>query len=110
MLKLSLGLFTFVALIGLTLARNVFAKRASPRGARALHVLLAAVGSVLILVVLAKGAAHLWVNVGLAVVIVALGALLRARRSNGHHPRGLVLGHAGTAVVCYLILAYFALV
>ncbi len=39
MLKLSLAIFTVVALIGLMLARNVFAKRASSRAARTLHVL-----------------------------------------------------------------------
>lgn len=110
MLKLSLAIFTVVALIGLMLARNVFAKRASSRAARTLHVLLAAAGSVLILFALSAGATHLWINVGLAVVIVALGVVLGIHRARGNHPKNLVLSHAGIAVVCYLILAYFALV
>lgn len=108
MLIVSLGLFTAVALIGVFLARDVFANRPSSGLTRFLHVCFACIGSVLVIVETFRGDRRLWINIGLAVVIIALGVLLWYLRSKGEYPRKLVLAHGGLAVACYLILAYFA--
>jgi uncharacterized membrane protein (DUF373 family) len=108
MLIVSLALFTIAALVGIFLAKDVFAGK-SPFGlARFTHVGLACVGSVLVIVEVFRGDQRLWINIGLAVVIIALGGLIWYLRSKGEFPRKLVLAHGGLAVVCYLVLAYFA--
>jgi len=106
MLIVSLALFTVVALVGILLARNVFAGKSSSGLARFMHVGFACVGAVLVIVEAFRGDQRVWINIGLAVVIIALGALLWNLRSKGEFPRKLVLAHGGLAVSCYLVLAY----
>jgi hypothetical protein len=107
MLIASLALFTVVALVGVFLAKDVFAGKSSSGLARFMHVGFACAGSVLVIVEAFRGDQRLWINIGLAVVIIALGALLWYRRSKGELPKKLVLAHGGLAVACYLVLAYF---
>jgi len=107
MLIASLALFTVVALVGIFLSKNVFAGQSSSGLARFTHVGFACAGSVLVIVEALRGDQRLWINIGLAVVIIAMGALLWYLRSKGKFPRKLVLAHGGLAVACYLVLAYF---
>lgn len=107
MLIVSLALFTVVALVGIFLAKNVFAGKSSSGFARFMHVGFACAGSVLVIVEAFRGDHRLWINIGLALVIIALGLLLWYLRSKGEFPKKLVLAHGGLAVACYLVLAYF---
>lgn len=109
MLILALVLFTAVALFGLKMAADLFKSQRSPTLAKVAHVVLALVGSLLVIVATFAGDARLWVNIALALVIIPLGALLFVQRRKANNPRGLLLAHAGLAVVCYGFLAYYAL-
>jgi hypothetical protein len=64
--------------------------------------------SVLVILAALGGDHRVWINIGLAVVIIPLGVWLCYRRSRGIHPKGLVVIHGGLAVACFLILAYYA--
>jgi len=65
-------------------------------------------GSVLVILAALGGDDRVWINIGLAVVIIALGATVSFRRHKGLPVKPLALAHGGLAVVCYLILAAFA--
>jgi hypothetical protein len=110
MLSIALGLFTITALIGVGLATAVFKQRRSSKALQLFHVCTAAIGSVLVIVDAFTGDARVWINIGLAVVIIVLGTCLGFQRAHGRHPKGLVVVHGGLAVICYLILAYFVFV
>lgn len=107
MLGIALGLFTITALIGVALATAVFEEKRSSRALQLFHVCTALIGSVLVIIDAFSGDTRVWVNIGLAVVIIVLGMGLEYQRANGLHPRRLIAVHGGLAVICYLILAYF---
>ncbi|WP_428353873.1 hypothetical protein [Methyloprofundus sp.] len=49
---------------------------------------------------------RVYVNITMVVVIMVLGFLAVSRRfKTGKVQKGLILGHAGLAVTCYLLLA-----
>jgi len=110
MLGIALGLFTITALIGVALATAVFKERRSSKALQFFHVCTALVGSVLVIVDAFTGDVRVWIDIGLAVVIIALGIYLGFQRAHGLHPKRLVVVHGGLAVICYLILAYFVFV
>jgi len=110
MLCTALGLFTITALVGVALATAVFKERRSSRTFQVIHVCSALVGSVLVIVDAFRGDLRVLVNIGLVVVIIALGIWLGYLRTNGLHPKKLVVVHGGLAVLCYLVLAHFAFV
>ena len=110
MLSIALGLFTITALMGVTLATAVFKQKRSSRVLQLFHVCTAAVGSVLVIIDAFTGDARVWINIGLAVVIILLGIWLGFQRARGLHPKRLVAVHGGLAAICYTILAYFAFV
>jgi len=107
MLAVSVGLFTIVALIGLVLTRDVFRRKVPSGIMRYLHVCLATVGSLLVIFRAFTGDHRLFVNIGLAVTIIALGLLIWRQRATGARPRMTVFMHGGIAVPCYILLAYF---
>lgn len=109
MLIYSLGAFTVVAVIGLIMTSDVFRKKRTSGIWRFLHVAFVLIGAVLAFIAAVSGDARVWINVTLAVIIIGLGCLIGLRRAKGENPGGLVLIHGGIAVVCYLLLAYFAL-
>jgi len=108
MLIFALAVFTLVAVMGLGLIIDVLKGQSSSKQFALIHAGFALLGSVLVILDALSGDERVWVNIGLAVVIIALGGVLSLRRHKGQHPKGLALAHGGLAVVCYLILAYFA--
>lgn len=106
MLMLALGAFTIVAVMGLLMATDVFKGIGTSRLFALTHAGMAALGSALVIVAALGGDNRLWINIGLAVAIIGLGVYIAMQRAKGIHPKALVLVHGGTAVVCYLILAY----
>lgn len=109
MIGIALGIFTVAALCGVKLAVDAARRRPPSGAARLVHVATVLVGSLLV-IWSAFGDPRLWINVVCAVVIIGFGAALFIKRSRGESPMGLVAAHAGLAVVCYLILAYFVFV
>ncbi len=108
MLVMSLAIFTVVAVMGLGMATDVFKGRGTPKMYALTHAGFAAVGSLLVILAALGGDNRVWINIGMAVVIIVLGGLLSLRRHKGEAPKGILTLHAGLAVVCYLILAYNA--
>jgi hypothetical protein len=109
MLVLSLAIFTIVAIQGLLLAVDVFKAQDSSVLFARIHAGLALLGSALVIAVALQGDTRVYINIGLAVAIIGLGFYIALQRNKGRHPKALVALHGGTAVACYLILAYFAL-
>ncbi len=108
MLVFALAVFTLVAVMGLGLIFDVFKGSASSKTYALVHAGFALLGSVLVILEALGGDDRVWINIGLAVVIIVLGGLVSLRRHKGQQPKGLALAHGGLAVVCYLILAFFA--
>lgn len=109
MLIFSLGAFTVVALVGLIMASDVFRQKPTAPIFRLLHVIFVLVGALFAIVAAFSGDQRIWINVVMALIIIGLGCLIFARRSQKQNPKGIVLIHGGIAVVCYLLLAYFTL-
>lgn len=111
MLTISLLIFTVVAVLGLMNAGNLLGGKPRAGGLATLHGALALIGSALVIYAGLAGLADgkpVFINIMMAVVIIILGVTISLRRMRGRAPgTSLVLGHAGLAVVCYLILAAF---
>ncbi len=108
MLISSVVVFTIAALLGLSMAADVFKGRISSKLSRLAHVGLALVGSALVIIAAFFGDHRLLINIALALIIIPLGLVLGYKRSKGAQPKGLVIAHGGLAVGCFVILAYFA--
>lgn len=108
MLVFAVAVFTLVAVMGLGLIVDVFKGSASSTTFAVLHAGFALLGSVLVILAALGGDDRVWINIGLAVVIIVLGGLVSLGRCKGKPVKALATAHAGLAVVCYLILAYFA--
>lgn len=108
MLVFALAVFTLVAVMGLGLIFDVFKDKPSNRIYALLHAGFALLGSGLVIFAALGGDERVFVNIGLAVVIIVLGGLVSFRRHKGKPVKGLAIAHAGLAVACYLILGYFA--
>ena len=110
MMKTALALLTLTALGGLAMAFNIFGRNAAPPPWLAmLHGLLAAAALTLMLY------AHFTVGLpalaGWALLIFLVAAAGGAFLNLGYHvkgvalPKGIVVVHAGAAVVGYVLLA-----
>jgi hypothetical protein len=108
MLVFALAVFTLVAVMGLGLICDVFKGSSSSKTYAVLHAGFALIGSALVILDALGGDNRVWINIGLAVVIIVLGGLVSLRRHKGQNVKALALAHGGLAVVCYLILAAFA--
>ncbi|BBL77097.1 hypothetical protein [Methylomagnum ishizawai] len=108
MLMGALATFTLVALMGvmmvLSMARGLPPDPYYPR----LHALAALIGSGLVIADAVGGDERLYLNIGLAVVIIALGLVMALASKKGKKiPKAVLIAHAGLAVACYGILAFF---
>lgn len=102
----SLASFTVAAIIGLLMAADLFRGKPTSHLSLLLHVILVALGALLAIGAALAGDERVYVNIAMVVVIVVLGFLAVSRRfKTGQVQKGLILGHAGLAVVCYLLLA-----
>lgn len=107
MLAYALIVFAVAAVGGLVLAAHVLRGKFAPWALSLLHAALGATGLVLLVVLLARGAASRPVVTGLAVLLLAaLGGFFLAsfhlRRKLP--PRAVVVIHAGVAVAGFLML------
>ncbi|MGX2038669.1 hypothetical protein ACWJKU_00835 [Methylocaldum sp. MU1018] len=109
MLMLSVAIFTLVAVMGAGMGIDAFKGRGSARSFALTHGGLALLGSTLVIMAALQGNAHLYLVVGLALVIIAAGLYISFKRAKGIQPRALILLHGGIAATCYGILAYYAL-
>ncbi|WP_022947840.1 hypothetical protein [Methylohalobius crimeensis] len=106
LLTASLAVFTVVALLGLTIALDLFRGYPVDRRVVLTHAGLAVFGAALAVGAALLGDKRVYVNIALVVVIVILGFLAASRRyKTGQVQKGLIVGHASMAVICYLILA-----
>jgi len=96
-----------VVLVGLYMLMQIARKKRYPKWCSLAHLGLDSAGALLvILVALAAGGMLLWANIGLAVVVAALGITVGLRKFHGATGR-VVLGlHVVLAVICYLFLMY----
>jgi hypothetical protein len=110
MLMGSLAAFTLVAAMGLTMLRDAWRGIPLDPAIARLHAAAALVGSAFVIVVAMNGDSRLFVNIGMAVVIIGLGlAMGFAARKGMKVPRALLATHVGLAVVCYGLLAFLTL-
>ncbi len=110
MLMGAFAVFTLVAVMGLSIVPGIWRGYAVEPMYPALHGAAALAGSALVIVAALEGDARLYVNIGLAVIIIVMGAAMGFLGKKGKRvPKGLLAAHAGLAVVCYGILGFFAL-
>lgn len=111
MLLYSLIVFTVVAVLGLVNAAKVLSGSERSTMLASLHGLLSLAGSAIVIYAFltsATGGKPVIVNIIMAVVIIVLGFVISvSRRAGGTPSKAVVFGHAGLAVVCYLVLAAF---
>jgi hypothetical protein len=105
---MSLAVFTVVAVMGLGMVGDIYRGIGTPKMFGFIHAGFAAFGSALVILVALEGDNRVWINIGLAVVIILLGILLGFRRAKGPAPKAILVAHGGLAVICYVILAYNA--
>jgi cell division protein FtsW (lipid II flippase) len=108
MLVMSVAIFTLVAVMGLGMVFDIARGQGTPKFFAVTHAVFAALGSALVIWVALQGDNRVWINIGLAVVIILLGLTLSFKRAKGPAPKGILALHGGLAVICYLILAYNA--
>lgn len=109
MLVGAFAVFTLVAVMGLSIVPSVWRGHAVEPSYPLLHGGAALLGSALVIVAALGGDTRLYLNIGLAVVIIGLGAAVGFLSKKGKKvPRPVLLAHVGLAVVCYGILGFFA--
>ena len=110
MLMGALAAFTLVAAMGLSMAADVWRGNSVGPLYPAVHACAALVGSAFVILVALAGDTRLYANIGLAVVIILLGLIMGlASRRGKKVSRVILLAHAGLAVACYGLLAFYTL-
>jgi hypothetical protein len=108
MLMGALAVFTLVAVMGLSLVPGVWRGDPVDPGYPILHGAASLLGSALVIVAALGGDTRLYVNIGIAVVIILLGVTMGVFSKKGKKPPKLILvSHVGLAVACYGILGFF---
>jgi len=111
MLMGAFAVFTLVAVMGLSVVVSVWRGQPVERGYPLLHGAAALVGSALVIISALDGDERLYLNIGLAVIIIVMGATVGILSKKGKRaPKGLLAAHVGLAVACYGILGFFALI
>jgi hypothetical protein len=108
MLMFALGVFTLVAIMGLSMACGVWRGLPPDTAYARAHAGFSLLGSGLVIFVALQGDKRLFVNIGMAVVIILLGVVMAIASKKGKPvPRVILATHALLAVACYLILGFF---
>ena len=110
MLMGALAAFTLVAMMGFVMVRDVW--RGDGVGALypAIRAGAALIGSAFVIAVAIGGDERLYPNIGLAVIIILLGAAMGILSKRGKKvPRAILLTHGALAVACYGLLAALTL-
>ncbi len=106
LLTSSLAAFTLVAVLGVLMAYDLFRGNPVSRPIVLTHAGIAVLGALLAIGAALAGDKRVYINIALVVVIVILGVMAAHKRhTTGQVQKGLLLAHAGVAVICYLILA-----
>lgn len=110
MLMGALATFTLVAVMGVMMVLNMVRGLPPDPHYPKLHAASALVGSGLVIVPALEGDERLYLNIGLAVVIILLGLVMALASKKGKPiSKPILVTHAGLAVACYGILGFFAL-
>lgn len=108
MLMGALAIFTLVAVMGLAMVVSVWRGQAVEAGFSILHGFAALLGSALVILSALGGDERLFVNIGMAVVIILLGLVMAVYARKGKKPpKAIIAAHVGLAVACYGILGFF---
>jgi NhaP-type Na+/H+ or K+/H+ antiporter len=109
MLVGAFAVFTLVAVMGLSILSNVWRGYPVELGYPLLHGFAALLGSALVIVSALGGDARLYLNIGLAVIIILLGVVMGLLVKKGKKAaKPILLAHVVLAVACYGILGFFA--
>ena len=110
MLMGAFAVFTLVAVMGLSIVASVWRGQSVEAGYPLLHGAAALFGSALVILTALDGDTRVYLNIGLALVIIGLGATLGIFAKKGKRaPKAILVAHVGLAVVCYGLLGFFAL-
>lgn len=110
MLMGALAVFTLVAVMGAVMVVDMIRGLPVDPFYPKLHAAAALLGSAMVIVVAADGDQRLYLNIALAVVVIALGLVMAVASKRGRPiPKPVLVAHAGLAVACYGILAFFAM-
>ncbi|MEO8802698.1 MAG: hypothetical protein ABI304_02665 [Rudaea sp.] len=107
MLTYAIVLFAIGAIGGLVLASSVLRDKFAPWALSLLHALLGAAGLIVLIVMFLQGSTGSRLTAALALLVVAAlgGFFLASFHMRKRIPaKGLVIGHAGVAVVGFLTL------
>ncbi|MGI9212637.1 MAG: hypothetical protein ACR2HF_09200 [Methylococcaceae bacterium] len=105
----ALAVFTLVAAMGLMMVLEKLQGRALDSTYPMVHGGASLLGSGLVIAAALEGDLRLYVNIVLAVVIILLGVYMGVCARRGKPvPKAILASHIGLAVVCYGILALFA--
>ncbi len=108
MLMGALAVFTLVAVMGLSMIFSVWRGYEIEPGFPLLHGGAALLGSALVIVAALEGDTRLYVNIGMAVVIILLGVAMGVFAKKGKKaPKGILVAHVGLAVACFGLLGFF---
>ena len=110
MLMGAFAVFTLVAVMGLSILPGVWRGHPVEPFYPVLHGAASLFGAALVIDAALSGDQRLYLNIGLAVVIILLGVTMGVLGKRGKKiPKGLLLSHVGLAVACYGVLGFFAL-
>lgn len=108
MLMGAFAVFTLVAVMGLSIFPSIWRGYPVEPFYPVLHGATALFGSTLVILSALAGDQRVYLNIGLAVVIIGLGAAMGILGKKGKKvPKSLLASHVILAVVCYGILAFF---
>lgn len=100
--------FTLVAIMGLMMVCDVWKGISVGAFYPRLHAGAALLGSALVIAAALDGDTRLYINIGMAVVIIGLGVYMGFCAKKGKRaPKGVIVAHAGLAVICYLLLGFY---
>ncbi|WP_348759253.1 hypothetical protein [Candidatus Methylocalor cossyra] len=95
--------------MGLTIVFDVWRGQSVGSFYPRLHGGAALLGSALVIGAALQGDTRLYVNIALAVVIIVLGVVMGVTAEKGKQvPKPIIFTHVSLAIICYLILAFFA--
>ena len=110
MLVAAFTIFTVVAVLGAVQALDILGGRYASWSYTLAHGALAVLGAAVVIGAYLAGDPRVITLIGMVVVIAPVGFYMALQRRHGRQaPRALLYAHGGLAVVCYLLLGYYAL-
>jgi len=107
MLTYALVLVSAVVLTGLLMLAQTTQKKRYSNWYPLAHLGLDSIGALLVIIIaLVAGGMLLWANIGLAVVVAALGIAVGLQRIRGTTSKIILTLHVVLAVICYFFLIY----